>query len=411
MGDMTIGPLLRDLREQSGRSQSEQAQLLSELAGRVVTRNEVSRWESEGRLLTPFWQKHHAGSFGVDVAELRRAVAAAKARRRSRPEEVCDPVQRRQFIGGLAGLALPRLGAEFPRGRRIGEADVDRLRRHTARLRRLDDVMGGGDTYSIYAAELRSTARLLNEGQYADEVGRALRSLLAEQAQLTGWAAFDAGRHARARVHYTTSLAAAEEAGDGALAGNALAFVAYQETCTARDGTKTAFASYEKARAVATPRVKALLLERKAWSYAVVGDARQTEDSLARAREVLEQQDDRREPDWVFWVDRNEVDIMAGRCWTELCRPLRAVPVLESVLSGFDDTHARDKALYLTWLAGSYLQAREVEQSASTLEKAFELANGVASVRPSARITNVARKLAVHRAVPEVGAALERIGS
>jgi hypothetical protein len=100
---------------------------------------------------------------------------------------------------------------------------------------------------------------------------------------------------------------------------------------------------------------------------------------------------------------------MAGRCWTELRRPLRAVSVLEQVLAGFDDTHGRDKALYLTWLASSYLQAHEVEQAAVTLIRAHDLSIGVASVRPAGRIAEVARQLARHRAVPEVSLALDRI--
>lgn len=67
----------------------------------------------------------------------------------------------------------------------------------------------------------------------------------------------------------------------------------------------------------------------------------------------------------MFWVDETEVQIMAGRCWSELRRPLRAVPILESVLARYDDTHARDKALYLTWLAVAYLDAAEPEQAAA----------------------------------------------
>ncbi|MFE7158931.1 hypothetical protein [Streptomyces sp. NPDC057636] len=69
-------------------------------------------------------------------------------------------------------------------------------------------------------------------------------------------------------------------------------------------------------------------------------------------------------PDWAAWVDQDEADIMKGRCWTELRRPLRAVPVLEAVLARFDDAQARDKSLYLSWLAESYLAAGGVEQAA-----------------------------------------------
>ncbi|MGH3972398.1 MAG: helix-turn-helix transcriptional regulator [Pseudonocardiaceae bacterium] len=408
MGEQTIGLLLRGLREQAGRSQSEQADLLSELAKRVVTRNEVSRWESERRLLTPWWQRHYAATFGVPVEQLRRAVAATKSARR-REHRTEEPVRRREFIGVMAGFGQPLIDRPAS-GTRLGASDLDRLYRHTARLRRLDDVLGGADTYELYASQVRATEFLLSDGTYAESIGSGLQSLLAEHRQMAGWAAFDAGHHARARMHYKDSLEAAREAKDDALAGNALAFMAYQETTTQQDGTANARASHETARSVATPRVAALLLERKAFVYAVAGDAQQADLALEQAREALHREDDRPEPDWVFWVDEREIDIMAGRCWTELRRPLRAVSVLESVLADFDDTHGRDKALYLTWLASSYLQAREVEQAAATLARAHDLAAGVASVRPTARITSIAGKLARYRHVPEVSTALEQIG-
>ncbi|MEV3853906.1 hypothetical protein AB0J38_06215 [Streptomyces sp. NPDC050095] len=102
------------------------------------------------------------------------------------------------------------------------------------------------------------------------------------------------------------------------------------------------------------------------------------------------------------------MEIMKGRCWTELRRPLRSVPVLESVLDRFDDTHARDKALYLSWLAESYLAASEVEAAAMTAGRALELAAGVASVRPRRRLMSTVQALVKHRGVPEVDDLLER---
>lgn len=82
MTDEPIGALLRRLRVEAGRSQDDQAAVLSDLSGRAVTRNEVSRWEHERRLLTPYWQEHVALSFGIPRSELRRAVGAARIRRR-----------------------------------------------------------------------------------------------------------------------------------------------------------------------------------------------------------------------------------------------------------------------------------------------------------------------------------------
>lgn len=54
---------------------------------------------------------------------------------------------------------------------------------------------------------------------------------------------------------------------------------------------------------------------------------------------------------------------MTGRCWAEPHQPLRAIPALEDALARYDDTRARDRALYLSWLAAAYLDAGEVEHA------------------------------------------------
>jgi hypothetical protein len=101
---------------------------------------------------------------------------------------------------------------------------------------------------------------------------------------------------------------------------------------------------------------------------------------------------------------------MTGRCWTELRRPLRAVPVLEDVLTRYDDTHARDKSLYLSWLAESYLAAGEVEQAATVVGRVLDLSAGVASVRPRRRLEPTLRRLSPHRDLMAVAEVLERAG-
>src|SRR4051794_12299148 len=83
MGDLIVGALLRSLRKQAGRSQGEQATVLSDLAGRPVTRNDVSRWENEARLPTPFWQEFYAASFeNVTADDIKAAVVATRQHRR-----------------------------------------------------------------------------------------------------------------------------------------------------------------------------------------------------------------------------------------------------------------------------------------------------------------------------------------
>ncbi|MFY1689266.1 helix-turn-helix domain-containing protein [Plantactinospora sp. WMMB782] len=303
---------------------------------------------------------------------------------------------RRRAVIAHAGIAVVLPEAILDYGRRVSADVPQQIADRTARLRRIDDYLGGADTYQMYTAELNSTLRLIQDGSYPDGTGRALLSVCAEQAQMAGWAAFDAGRYDEAERLYGTSLTAARDAGDAPLAGNAMAFVAYQDLALGRPATATIVEACETADPTATPSVRALLHMRRAWIHAVHGQPEDAERHLDIGVTCLTDQDDRPEPDWVYWVDQQEAEIMTGRCWTVLRRPLRAIPVLESVLRRYDDTHARDKALYLSWLADAYLDVNEIEQCCVTAEKAVRLSSGVASVRPKQRIEALLTRLAPH---------------
>lgn len=306
---------------------------------------------------------------------------------------------------GLAA-ALPALHAE-PAPSRITDTYVDRLRERTARLRRLDDVLGGGDTYRVYIGEVQRTKGLLQRGSFSDGARRRLTALLAEQAQQAGWAAFDGGQGRDAAALYQESRAYAREAQDGDLYSNGLAFLAYG-TRDRRTAVKFAEESCATIAESTPATVRALLYERLAWACAVDQQPAGTERALQAARAALDEAPDGEpQPHWSAWVDHQELDIMTGRCWTELRRPLRSVPVLSSALAVFPDEHARDKALYLTWLAEAYLTAEEVEQAAATASRALELSTGVASTRPRQRIGVVLSRLRAYGDVPEVREVLD----
>ncbi|WP_234332620.1 XRE family transcriptional regulator [Streptomyces sp. NRRL S-87] len=264
----------------------------------------------------------------------------------------------------------------------------------------------------MYVGEYQATKGILREASYTEETGRELLSVLAEQAQQAGWAAFDSGKQAEARSLYEASHAAASEAGDRSLAANALAFLAYQRSDGDRGaGVDIATRSCQTAGPETPSTVRALLHERCAWAHALTGDAAQTESALSSAQQALSENHGEDQPDWASWVDETELLIMTGRCWTELGRPLRAVPALEKALREYDDTHARDKSLYLTWLADAYLSAGEVEESAHVIGRALDLSYGVASVRPRQRIEPALTKLSGYRTVPAVADVLEQPGA
>ncbi|MYS32869.1 helix-turn-helix protein [Streptomyces sp. KhCrAH-43] len=317
------------------------------------------------------------------------------------------PVHRRTILRAATtsslAAALPALRRP-PTPHRVTDADVDLLQKRTARLRRLDDVLGGGDTRRVYLGEVQHTKELLRRASFTGQSRRRLTALLAEQAQQAGWAAFDGGRPRDAVGFYEESRDAARDAHDTDLYGNSLAFLAYEALA---DDRRTAATFAQDSCATITTRtpatVRALLHERLAWACAVNGDAGGTERALTAARQALaDAQDGEPQPGWSTWVDQNELDIMTGRCWTELSRPLRAVPVLTAALGRFTDDHARDKALYLTWLAEAYLTAGEIEEAATATLRSLQLAAGVASIRPRQRITPLLDRLRPHTETRQV---------
>lgn len=321
-------------------------------------------------------------------------------------------MRRRDFLG--LAIAAPLVDPQQLGGRRVDGSLVRQLRARTARLRRLDDIMGGDETYPLYASEVATTRSLIGTATYTEETGRGLLSVLAEQAQQAGWAAFDAGRHDVARELIKDSMSAATDAGDMSLMGNALAHLAYQKISAGQPATAEADASCRVISPDTPPAVQALLYERAAWAHAMAGpdhreDVERALDSAASALSGSVGGTDHRDPGWAVWVDDRELKIMAGRCWSELHRPDRAVPELETALAGYDDAHARDKALYLTWLAGAHIDDGEIEQAATVLGRAADLAAGVASVRPGQRIASVARRLEAYRSLPVVAELLDRL--
>ncbi len=259
----------------------------------AVERSTVVRWELGTSCPQPWRRRELAAALSVTLDELDGLLTAstvetsrADVAHRRDPAEGGWPVLRREFIGATAGLGLGMAAAHSAQlnvGHRVGEHLPDQLRRHTARLRRLDEYLGGADTYELYVTEFNATSALVNDACYSERTGSALLSVVAEQAQLAGWAAFDAGWQAEATRLYTTSRSAAEQADDRALQANALAFIAYQRASTSGCGVDTAVASCEAAGHDASPTVHALLWERRAWAHAVAGQPQDTERSLAVA--------------------------------------------------------------------------------------------------------------------------------
>jgi DNA-binding transcriptional regulator YiaG len=397
--------ILREIRRDLCLSQDEFAARLRDAGRRLGEPNDASkrlvqRWESgESASARPVYRRALAAVTGRTYGAL--GFAEDTPRRAA-------GVERRTVLGAGVLAAAGLLADESAPGRQVGAEVVEALKARTARLRALDDHLGGADTYRTYAGELEATAGVIRDATYTADTARALAGVFAEQAQQAGWAAFDAGSHQRAEQLFAASLEAARAAQDTGLAGNALALLAYQANQTGRESVETAAAAYREAGADAPSGARVLLAQRLAWAHAAAGQAKAAQYALDVAQRHLDEPDGQPVPDWAAWADEREQRIIAGRCWSELGRPLRAVPILESVLAEYEDSHRRDKALYLTWLANAYTDAGEVEAAAVTTARALDLSADVASARPAKRAAVILQRLEQHRALPAVRELLER---
>ncbi|MCW8098542.1 helix-turn-helix transcriptional regulator [Streptomyces tauricus] len=396
----SIGANIRHLREQRGWSQARLAREVCQAArvcGEPVGRQEVSRWET-GKRTPREWLPFLATALGVNVD----ALGAVQ-----KPTEPAVPT-----LAEFLPEGDPLSPLECSTGRRIGMGTVNELQQRVHGLRLADDVLAGGDLIRPALRDLRRTVKLYRESSHTGEVGRQLLRQIGELAQIAGWIAGDAGQHEEAERIYRLGISAAHQAEDHTLAGNLAGSLAYQMSNTGREteGLALARAALNDAGTEAPPKARALYLDRVAWAHTKSGgaaDEQKAMRALGEAEQALSEDDDGIEsPAYLYWVDAGELKVMESRVYTELHRPLRAVPLLRKVLDGYDATHAREMALYLSWLAVALADANEPEEAAAVAERVISLGSDTSSKRVVERLRVILGRLRDFADVPAVAALL-----
>lgn len=108
------------------------------------------------------------------------------------------------------------------------------------------------------------------------------------------------------------------------------------------------------------------------------------------------------DPDWIYWLNREEIDIMAGRCYTELRKPDLAEPLLTGAISRYDQSLVRENSLYLSWLAEDYVQMGEIEHAADIATQMAALSARTNSARTDTRLRYIASQLEPYREAARV---------
>ncbi|MFI5859137.1 helix-turn-helix domain-containing protein [Streptomyces parvulus] len=400
----SFGDYLAALRRGAGLSQNQMAARLCLASGTAsVTRSEVSRWE-RGVRVPGAWLPFLAQVLAVPHSELRQAAAYARGDDRAQL-----PVPSRTLADLLPDGERLTPGES---GRHLGAADVAELAGRAHALRLADDVLSGGDLIGPAYRELHRAVDLYRNAVVSEATGQGLLVQIGELGQIVGWIASDAGRLADAEHAYRIGIDAARQAGDTTLAANVAGSLAYQwsNNGRTRDGVALAEAAAQEAGGDAPPVARALFLDRVAWAHTRAEQPQPAMRALAMAHEALSEEARTPAPDWAYWVDRSELEVMDARVFTELRRPLRAVPLLTRVLGQYAPTHAREMALYRSWLAVALADANEPEQAAEEARRVVALSGDLASERTADRARVVLARLREYEAVPEVDAVLRDHG-
>jgi hypothetical protein len=281
---------------------------------------------------------------------------------------------------------------------------VRRASQRLSRLRRLDDLSGGVAVNPKVVDEIQGLTRLAREGTYGDGVARDLLSALAELYQFASWTAFDTGKHTQAAKLAQAAASTAVQAGNSTLSATALSELSYitASSPNPRAGVEIAEASWVAAPKDALPAVRVVLADRMAWAYARTGNAAEVDRALGLSADAHDQRDQSRdeEPDTVYWINRDESEIMAGRCWAELRNPKKAVPILTGLTTPYDDSQARELGMHAAWLADSQLDAGSIEEAAATAKKAVTLSFHTASPRLNNLVDATVARFTPHRKNP-----------
>ncbi|WP_433501732.1 hypothetical protein ACQP1K_29285 (plasmid) [Sphaerimonospora sp. CA-214678] len=261
------------------------------------------------------------------------------------------------------------------------------------KAQQLDDQQGGAAA-AFVADQFNCVGRVLRDESYDASTGKRLCVALAQLAQTAGFMAYDTRRDGEAQRWYLAGLHAAQAAGDRALAASILGLMSNQATTLGKmnDALQLASAAQE-ACADAPAAVQALIAARSGLAFAAAGDLtsfRRTRDQALTMFDRAQAQQDRA-PRWAGYVNRTELDAIAGRSLVALarCIPARRAQLLleaedllrDRALVDATSPYQRSALRHGAWLSLAYTQAGDLDQAVAMGRRTLARLPTVTSVR------------------------------
>jgi hypothetical protein len=301
--------------------------------------------------------------------------------------------------------------------RRIGDQEVVQICAVTDAFRSLDNAYGGGLTREAAIAQLASTASLVEETTYTEEVGRKLITGIGDLAAVAGWMCHDVTMHTAAQRYFLLALQAAKEANDPNLAAHVLSCMARQAGHLGRPGDALEMIHLARygARNTATPTIAALLHTLEARYYAMMGRLKDFDRSAGQAEAAFADRDPEQDPAWVAYFDTSEYYATLGICHqiaartSAAARAKRAIDMISGALTHRDAARVRSRAFDYLGLARAYLVAGELESAGAAGMTALELTGKVASARVRDRLHELLHETSPYASTPVIADLRSRI--
>ena len=335
-------------------------------------------------------------------------------------EETGDmSMNRRQFGGGLAGLAAVTDPSQIPVPIKVDAAHVRYLHSSVEKLWTKDQSVGGGSLTRDGLYLYHRARRMLDEADYSEATGRQLMSATGELAVCVGWLAHDADDQNLARELYSEARLLADQSGDDGLAIRAMEKMALQSAYLAhkgypggaREAVRLSERATELARHDPSPQLHALLASREAVSHAAVGDRQGFTVAIARAWREVDRGFADDGPVWLRFMNSSEITAREATGRSYLGDFVAAAALYRRSLDA--TLSPRNGAIYRAGLAAALAASGDVTSAVTEGMIVLPVLNtgGIMSPRTLAWLEPVRRAAARDRTGEEFCAHYDQIGS
>jgi tetratricopeptide (TPR) repeat protein len=319
-----------------------------------------------------------------------------------------DPAQR------WLAKPTPELSLSGDNGR-IGADEVAQLEAAANIFRTWDDQHGGGLARKAVIGQLNEVSDLVRD-HHSQEIRIRLFHVMAQLSKIAATMSWDCGMQTAAQTYFVMSLQASKTAGDRPFGASVLASMARQLLYLdqPQDALELTRLALDGVRSIATPRLRAMLHTREAWSHARMGRSEAFKRATDAAEEAFNEAGSADpDPEWITYFNAAELAGVTGGRYLELAKQDsrfagRALSHIGLALELRQRSSMRSLALDQLGLASAYLLNGDLDQAVAVGDAAVDTAEKVQSDRVRVKLRELYREIEI-REDPAVAPLREHI--